>query len=543
MGDVNADGRSDAVVFFNGDPSGDGFGGDWYVATSTGTSFNNYSLWKTGFGAGASAVKLGDVTGDGRSDAVNVYGSVGQWAVAPSSGSAFGLGVSWATGFATNSSEYFLGDTDRDGKLDAVAYNNASWVRALSNGSGFGSSLQYAAGHGSGSSQRFLVDGNGDGFAEPYAYFTGDVGTYNPADGAPGDLVAREFDRASRNLSWEDTVINTGFGSSATRIFMASVDGDSYGWKNLISFTASSGTWQVQRYRQGDQVSINTWGGFPNQPAIGYLPLTLGTYQTYDSGNPAVIDEHIQTISAAKIDYLLLDETNNLNVVSGAVLNRAARVSARISAWNDNVQNARLRYAFAIGGIQWSNNPVTIENEARQTWDEFANNPSYGGDDYYKLGSKPLLVVYTTKSNQAAWLAYSGDKSASNRFTVKFASSDPSVTSGEYGWQLPSTGAVDNADVMVAMPGWNNHRGNPPVVRDKGAYYTAVWNKILARNPLPSSVVINSFNEHAEDTGMQVSDTSQLPTTSERWYNANNVLQPDFYWNLTVGFVAQYKSQ
>lgn len=554
VGDVTGDGRADAVVFFTTDVSGDGFAGDWYVAVSTGNGFQGYSLWKSGLGGATTVALLGDVDGDGDADAVAVYPSTGEWGVATSNGSSFGPTTLWATGLASGRAEYFLADIDNDNQADAGGYLNGTWSVGLSSGTGFGPSDDIAIGHGVGSTARLLVDGNGDGFAEPYAYFDGEIGlptgqTNPTGDGLPGDLVSREFDRASK-LWVGPGVLNSGFTVGADEVFLAQARNDIDGWSDLISFDAQAagGTWELQRYRQADTVSWNTWLGFggkiegPNgQPPIEYLPRTLGSYQQYDSSNPAVIDEHIAMISAAQIDYLLFDETNNLNNVSGAILNRAARVAARLDLWNQGA-NPELKYAFAIGGVQYSNDPETIENEARQTWEEFANDPSIG-DDYYQLDGKPLLVVYTSKANQAAWLAYSGDKTASNRFTVRFASSDPSVTAGEYGWQLPSTGTVPDDEVMVAMAGWNNHYGNAaPIPRNKGEFYTEyVWDVILSQDPLPESVVINSFNEFGEDTAVQPADTSQL-TLSEKWFNSNDVLDPDLYWDLTVGYVAQYKA-
>ncbi|MDT3318133.1 FG-GAP-like repeat-containing protein [Microbacterium sp. KSW4-11] len=544
LADVNGDGKADAIAFFTTDVSGDSLAGDWYVATSTGTSFNSYSLWKSGLAGGANRVLSADVTGDGKADALGVYAATGQWVAAGSTGTSFGALSTWATGHGAGATDFFVADLNGDKRADSVVYASGTWTRAYSTGTSFASPATLTSGHGVGSAFRFLQDGNADGFAEPYAHFNADLALPS-ADGLAGDVVAREYDRGSGYVDSGNTLLNSGFGLNAGRLFMAATSGDAYGWQDFIAFypNAAGGTWQVQRYRAADKVSIDTWNGFAGKPAIKYQPLTLGSYQQYDSGNTAVIDEHISTISDAQIDWLLLDETNGLNNVSGAILNRAARVAGRLSVWNAAPANRDLKYAFAIGGIQWTNDPVTIETEARQTWNEFANNSVYG-DDYYQLGGKPLLVVYTNKANQAAWQAYTGDKSASNRFTVRFASSDPNATAGEYGWQLPSTGTVDNPNVMVAMPGWNNHiSGYTPVSRDKGSYYTTkVWDVILDRSPLPNAVVINSFNEFAEDTGVQVADTSQLASTSEKWFNAANVLQPDLYWNLTVDYIDEYKN-
>lgn len=543
LGDVTGDGKADAVVYFDSDVDGDGNAGDWYVAPSTGSSFSAYTKWKSGLGSGASTRLLGDVDGDGDLDAVAVYGSAGQWAVSLSNGSSFGSLSVWANGVGTGATEFLLADVNGDGRADAASINNGTWKTAVSSGSAFAAEATYATGHGVGASARLLTDGNGDGYAEPYAYFNADLGLPT-ADGQPGDLVAREYDRARRQIDGGNSLINSGLGAGANNIFLATTTGDKYGWKDLVGFYGSEarGTWKVQRYRQADSVSWNTWAGFPGKEPIKYKPRTLGVYQQYDSGDSAVIDEHIQMITDAKIDYLLLDETNNLNNVSGAILNRATSVAERLSAWNSGSGNPRLDYAFAIGGIQWSNDPLTIEQEARQVWDEYANNADYG-DDYYTLDGKPLLVVYTNKANQAAWHSYTGDKSATGHFTVRFASSDPHATAGEYGWQLPATGTVQDDDVMVAMPGWNNHiPGYTPVSRDAGNYYsTKNWDVILSRSPRPASVVINSFNEFGEDTGVQPTDTSELTGTSEKWVNSSGTLDPDMYWDATVDYVDQYK--
>ena len=229
--------------------------------------------------------------------------------------------------------------------------------------------------------------------------------------------------------------------------------------------------------------------------------------------------------------------------MSGAILNRANDVAHRVSARNGNPSNRHLSYAFAIGGIQYSEQPLTIEQEAEQVWDEFANDPTIGGTDYYSLNGKPLLVVYAKPALQTAWLNYTGDKTSTNRFTVRFATGAADALAGQYGWQLPPTGTIDHNEVMLAMPGWDNHYGNyPPVSRNNGLFYVQkVWTRILARSNQPDIVMLNSFNEFAEDTGMQTADTSGL-TTSEKWYNTDGVLDNSMYWNMTRDYVNQLKN-
>ncbi|GGD98691.1 FG-GAP-like repeat-containing protein [Paenibacillus nasutitermitis] len=535
LADVNGDGKADAIVYFNST-------GSLYVALSSGSGFGSYTQWKSGFGTNATKLMFADVNGDAKQDALAFFSATGTWQVALSSGTTFGTTQTWATGFGTNSTNQFAADTNKDGKADAIYFtgSNGNWYKANSSGTSFGASAAWTAGHGVGSSMQYVYDGNADGYAEPHLYFNHDLN----ADGKIGDIIGREYDRSLKAIAADDIRMNSGFGYQATSLMQGNVTGDLYGWKANIAFYAGigGGTWKVERYRQLDTVSTDTWLGFPGKPALNYRPLTLGSYQTYDSGDAAVIDEHLATIADAKVDWLLLDETNGLNNVSGAILNRAKRLAERIKLWNDDPAKRDVRYAFAIGRVQWTNDPLTIEQEAGQVWEEFANHAAIGGANYYyQLNGKPILVIYANTNVQTAWKNYTGDKTNTNHFTIRFASS---ALAGEYGWQLPQSGTVDHDEVMVVMPGWNNHvAGYTPVLRNKGTFYIqSSWNKVLQRAVKPKIVVINSFNEFAEDTGIQIADTSGLTGTSEKWTDSSGAINNAMYWNMTKNFINQLKN-
>ncbi len=149
-------------------------------------------------------------------------------------------------------------------------------------------------------------------------------------------------------------------------------------------------------------------------------------------------------------------------------------------------------------------------------------------------------MVYAPVSTQNAWRSYTGDKSASNHFTVRFASS---ALPGEYGWQLGPDGSPSNDEVMLTMPGWNNNvPGYTPVSRQNGLYYIEkTWRRVLDRPTPPESVVINSFNEFAEETSVQIADTSGLVAPAEKWTNTDGVIDNSMYWNMTKDFVRQLK--
>ena len=139
MGDVNGDGKADAIVDVNG---------SWYVTLSNGSQFGpSYGDWIERFGTPSPGVSItpliSDVNGDGKADAiVDVNGS---WYVAPSTGSVFGPSFSdWIERFGTpspgSSITPLMGDVNRDGKADAIVDVNGSWYVTLSNGSQFGPS-------------------------------------------------------------------------------------------------------------------------------------------------------------------------------------------------------------------------------------------------------------------------------------------------------------------------------------------------------------------------------------------------------------------
>ncbi len=559
LADVNGDGKDDAVVYFSSMSSG-----SWYVALSNGDGFNGYSVWKTGFGSGSSAQMLADVDGDGKADAITYSG--GNWNVAYSTGSSFGSASSWKTGHGSGSKTQFAADVNGDGKADAIAFFDVNdfkgrWYVALSGG---GTSCWHM-GHGSGSKKQFVGDVNGDGKADAVAFFDatslagnwyvalssgssfGGYSTWITGHGA-GSTLQTLGD--TNNDGKADAVIyiadgakwytanstgskfnnysqwKAGMAEGATNIWI----GNPKGGSDNAAVGFANGVWTMLPTGKYEPFYYNLWDAWD----IKYLPYHKGKYQQYDSGDPVAIREHLKEISEAKIDYLLMDETNNLYVNNGVIFNRAVAVAKEIKKWNEDPNNRPIRYAFACGGIQFSGDASLIEYEAKEVWNNVINREGTGGlDTYLMQDGKPLLVFYYgQESYREAWKKL--DHTWSDKFTIRWCNGTNTDTPDLYGWGLPN-GSVYSSFLMEVMPGWNNHRGWF-VSRSGGSFYSNYcWNRVLSQ--MPQQVIINSYNEYKEETALAKANTANLTGDSEKWGSA------DMYWNSTVSYVKQYKDK
>jgi FG-GAP-like repeat len=171
VGDVNGDGKADLV----------GFGSDGvWVATSTGTAFNAPTKWLAGLDAahGWNTTQfvrtVGDVNGDGKADAVG-FGNDGVF-VALSNGTTFDAVSKWSTSFDLSHgwtvSGYVrtVGDVNGDGRADIVGFGADGVYLALSMGDTFSLPSKRTADFGAGwtvsNSVRTAGDVNGGGKAD-----------------------------------------------------------------------------------------------------------------------------------------------------------------------------------------------------------------------------------------------------------------------------------------------------------------------------------------------------------------------------------------
>lgn len=560
VADASGDGKADLITFDIGS-------GDWYVATSTGTSFNSPSRWIQGHGAGSQNQLVGDTTGDGKADAViyfDVTGAQGYWYNAPSNGSSFTSYSLWKTGHGAGSQNQFISDSTGDGKADAIVFFDVTgalgkWYVASSNGSGFNNYSLWIDGYGHGSKFQIMGDKNADGKQDAVVYFE----TFSNAYFQDGSAWFVAESNGSQFSGTPTSVWHATHGNNTARsklkpaksILMGDVDNDGYddpiAYVDQYKNNAGSGQWKVLFEGYPQPADMNFWEAFE----IEYVP----TGGLYDSITPAVLASHLAEIDGAGVDFILLDLTNGITS-HPEITERAEAFCTALDTYNDLGNN--LKFAVSGGHGQFSGDNAEVESEAEEVKNMFVDSTTCGSY-YYQLDGKPLLgMMFNSYAQKQDWLNYE-TKTHTGDFTVKYvlgrlpdapdnvpsstgsgcgsfsSPTPPSNDFGNYiGWGLPY-GTLTTGPLMVVQPGWNTHRGQ--VIKrtqnsvEGGFYTTCGWD----RTDSADVVVINSYNEYAEETAVASTDTSgitSIPPVGETWSD------PDFYWDLTISEITDFKN-
>lgn len=168
--DADGDGKADLIGLETN--------GSLTLAKGTGSGFTDYHTISSGYGEyiNNSRLKFGDITGDGKADALAVE-SDGSLTLAVGTGDGFTNFHKVATGFGEylTGSRLKLADINGDGKADLIALeNNGSLTLATSNGDGFSNYHTISSGYGDYVSNDRLRFGDvtGDGKADILAVET-----------------------------------------------------------------------------------------------------------------------------------------------------------------------------------------------------------------------------------------------------------------------------------------------------------------------------------------------------------------------------------
>ncbi len=570
MADVTGDGRADAAVFF---VSGS-LAGNWYVATAKSSGgFDTFTQWKSGFGAGTSKQILGDVNGDGKADAIAYLN--GKWDVALSGGSSFGTASTWRTGHGVGSADQLIADANGDGKSDAIAvFNSGKWyvAKANSGGTAFSGWSNWtdqsgATSLGASADKWMAEDIDDDGKADAIAYMGDGTWRMLLSNGTNFIKPASTYYIDASKLNWK-----VNHGHSNQRIPYSTTTwvgvGDVYGNDHAapVVFRKSGGIWQAIPgvYHANQPTTSKDYyfkpamvNGWENRN-YGYVPVG----GTYDSGDVSAINGHLSALDDADIDFILLDETNSLYNDKKAIIRRALTVCETVVSSSTGV-----KFAVAIGGWRFpTSDPISarvhkLESEAEDVWKLFldggvgtheALEKCNGTAKYFNTtdaSTKPLLAVYGNEAHRDAWEAYGGTKTYANKFNIKWVQGSVCTTGANgcnndlggrpasdfVGWAF-TEGAIKNNDLMTFMPGWDNHVGSTPVSRDSANFYKEKgWERVVCDGTMPDMIVIASYNEYGEETAVAPSDTSALPL-SKQWSSDGR------YWDITKQFNAAYKS-
>jgi phosphoribosyl-AMP cyclohydrolase len=382
LADVNGDGKSDVIAYING---------TWSVALSNGNKFIPNGTWIAGHGVGSSEQLIGDVNGDGKADAVVIFLATNDWYVSLSSGSSFIPYSKWISG-GTSGNVHLLADVNGDKKLDAIDVSMAGstkWNVALSTGSSFQSWSVWLNTFGFDTTTVTAADTNGDGKA--------DAVTINSAT---GNWYLCASNGASFPCDHQSLLWKSGHKPDATFNGLGNVFGN--GHYAPVSYITNSGSWFVipadPYYFKPNM--WNTWQAWN----LGAVPYVGGRFRQYDSSEIDVIDEHISALQSIGVKFLLFDETNFLHVDGNYIFERAQGICQRIATLTE-LGKTNIKYAVAIGGMQFNSDPTVMEQEAGEVWTAFVNNPKCGGTKtFFSLDNvKPVLASYASWKQRQIW--------------------------------------------------------------------------------------------------------------------------------------------
>lgn len=257
-------------------------------------------------------------------------------------------------------------------------------------------------------------------------------------------------------------------------------------------------------------------------------PARFGYYATDDTKK---LEYDFNYFNKIGVDYLILDDTNNHMADSG---NIASHINTCFKVANNMGVSKAVRLSFAGGNPLLNNNLEGMQAEM----DIFAGYAAKYPNLYYNWKGKPLFVNFNTPVN----FKFTDTK---NRFTIRnscghtsealgYAAKYNLNTNGLFGWVFDIQ--FDGSDVFGINPGWSRSHnglqsGAAPKSRENGEKFTKMW--LDAVKTKPKTIVIASWNDHAEETGIEAVNLKEAIPGRE-----NESKNPYMYEQLTEGYLA-----
>jgi len=254
-------------------------------------------------------------------------------------------------------------------------------------------------------------------------------------------------------------------------------------------------------------------------------PIKHGYYATDD---PEKLKDDFQFFRRIGIDYLILDDTNAHFADGG---NLATHIDACFVMARE-LGNKAPKLCFA-GGRPLIHGDVNGMQAELDIFSEYAE--KYRDHTFFWKG-KPLFVNFNIPQNYSY-------QDKQNRFTMRPAAGHlkegfPYHTehkldvTGMYGWVFDMQ--YEKSEVHGITPGFSRSHNNlgtilEPVERENGERYLREWLSAVKRKP--EMIVISSWNDHAEETGIEAVELLEpIPGRGEE--------DPFFYEKITEGYLA-----
>ena len=254
-------------------------------------------------------------------------------------------------------------------------------------------------------------------------------------------------------------------------------------------------------------------------------PIKHGYYATDD---PEKLQDDFRFFRRIGIDYLILDDTNGHYNDAG---NIAKHIDACFATANQLGDDAP-KLCFA-GGRPLINGDV---DGMQAELDIFAGYAEKFPDNTFFWKGKPLFVNFNIAKNY-------GYQDKQGRFTMRPATGHLLEgfpwykeynldTIGMYGWVFDMQ--YETSEVHGITPGFSRSHNDlgttlEPISRENGERYQREWLNAVKRKP--EMIVISSWNDHAEETGIEAVELLEpIPGRGEE--------APFFYETITEGYLA-----